>query len=242
MTVGEITKGVLQVLKGTGLGRKLEQSVERERERVSAREEAHGRLVWARDEQERLPELLEAVAKLEAAREKKAAALRAAVRELDAQVRAARHEYQATADLATRTREKASALLRNTASPLVRQTGPVWHAVQLAMEHVQQRHCLGLDDERFRRIAAMTPLSQAVEDTAPIENARAMVADADRAAEFLEDLKATHDQLSDLQLEVDVGAAAVRAVLDAVPPTCFCGHRFGFEAAVDAALTPPSED
>jgi hypothetical protein len=230
--VSAVKEQVLDVLKGTSIGKKLASEAEEAAAARAARVAARAKYEAARAQQEKLPKFADAVREAEAA-------YRAETRRLGVKVAEARRAHDSVAHSSIGALARGEGLLRRSASPLCHDAGPVFRAIEDSVQHVRERHLLGCDEERMRRFAQLEPLSSAREDVKPIESAAAEVRVHDEALACIDTLRFGLAELRDLQLLVDVEPAAVREVVEGLPGACFCGRQeFMIEAALERALEP----
>jgi hypothetical protein len=230
--VSAVKEQVLDVLKGTSLGKKLATEAEEAAAARAARVAARAKYEAARAQQEKLPKLADAV---HAAAE----AYRVEIERRRVKLAEAQRAHNSVASSSAAALARGEGLLRRTASPLCHDAGPVFRAIEDAIQHVRGKHSLGCDEERMRRVSKLQPLSTAREAVEPIENAAAEVRAHDEALACIDTLRFGLAELRDLQLLVDVEPAAVREVVEGLPRACFCGrHDFTIEAALERALEP----
>jgi len=129
---------------------------------------------------------------------------------------AARVAYSASADSASRRRNKAEGTLRRSADPLVAERGPVVGALQGAIERVRPYLA---EADRARDILATEKTRPVLSTEREIFAAlRTRVQLADRALEILPPLQECLEQVRALQLAVEVDVATVREILEETCP------------------------
>lgn len=226
---GNVKDSVLTLLRGTSVGRDLATQAEMERQRLNERRTARVKFDKADAARDELPVLAEAV-------EKAVAKYQGEMERLGGELAEARQAHDSVAQLSSIHRSRAENVLRQTSAPLVHEHGTVVRALDGAIEHLRTTHCIGVESERVRSVAAQKPRTSAREDREPLEKAQRMVDDENRALELIDALEIARDELRDLQLEVEQDPDTVRESIEACPAKCHCGHAFGLVAAFEKAV------
>ena len=233
MGASAVKDAVLSVLKGTTIGRTVAAEVKAREAVRQGRVDARAKVDAGLEARKALPKLADAEAKAQAKYELE-------TKRHAAQLAETQRLYREALYAADALFGRGESLLRRTAHPLVHDNGPVFRAVEGAIQHMGQ-HYIGVGDEdRIRRMAKLEPLSSAKEDCELIELAREMVNRHDEAAELADVFRFVSDELRDLQLEVDVEPATVREIVDGLPAKCIAGciHTYEIAEALDKALAP----
>ena len=228
-----VKESMLDFFKGTSIGRTVAAEVKAREAARQARVDARAKVDAGLEARKALPKLADAEAKAQAKYE-------AEMNRHAAQLAEAQRLYREALYSADALFGRGESLLRRTAHPLVHDNGPVFRAVEGAIQHMGQ-HYIGVGDEdRIRRMAKLEPLSSAKEDCELIELAREMVNRHDEAAELADVFRFVSDELRDLQLEVDALPTAAREIVDGLPHECIagCQHEYTIAEALDKALAP----